>query len=718
MRIRLLWLILWAACTAMAPGSVQAAVRYALIVGVTKYDNLEKTWHLTGPQNDAALVAGVLEQWGFSKSNITVLAEEPAGSRRPTRKAIMNALADLAATAKKGDFVYLHFSGHGSQQPASPVDTEEEDGMDEIFLPADIGRWNGDLRSVEGAITDNELDAARKKIQNKGAFVWMVFDTCHSGTMTRGVPRNDLKLRKVAPSILGVTDATSRPAKAGADVASVELRAEAGGYVAFFAVHPNEATPEMKLPKGAEDRRVYGLFTHTLMTVLSTNFGITYRQAFQQVLKEYAAGYYPRHNPMLEGTARDAPVFGSKASERVRQWKIVKSASGLEVPAGSLHRIGEGAVLAVLPDAVAKEETALGYLKVTQAGAFWSRAASFAYRSKPALKEIPDGAYARLVDARFSLDLRIARPTYRGPLTKTQKKVQAVLREIEEAQKNKVGGLALTWVEPEDDADLRLAIEESAKAETPVLWFLPPSGELVRDGPQKPLSIGLGASPADLLRNLEESFHKIAKVTNLLRLGTWLLGGDERETALDVTVLVRRARKTEDVDNPVCAEEAEEYGMDDFPTLRVGDCIRFAFTNQTVDSWLDVTALYIDSQFGIDLVYPAKPGAANRIPPGGKYESGTFRITPEPLGLERLLTIAVRSEKDSDLADFSFLVQKRLPKTRGGKGRQGLFDLFADAGFSRTKTRGLASDEPAVERTEMRIFNWMTAPRPRPARAE
>ena len=50
------------------------------------------------------------------------------------------ALADLAGKVQRDDFVYLHLSGHGAQQPQAKTGNET-DGLDEIFLPNDIGKW-------------------------------------------------------------------------------------------------------------------------------------------------------------------------------------------------------------------------------------------------------------------------------------------------------------------------------------------------------------------------------------------------------------------------------------------------------------------------------------------------------------------------------------------------------------------------------------------------
>src|SRR5947209_17350829 len=42
-----------------------ASERYALLVGVTRYDNLRPSYQLKGPANDVELLAGILPGLGF-----------------------------------------------------------------------------------------------------------------------------------------------------------------------------------------------------------------------------------------------------------------------------------------------------------------------------------------------------------------------------------------------------------------------------------------------------------------------------------------------------------------------------------------------------------------------------------------------------------------------------------------------------------------------------
>ena len=128
-----------------------ARENYALLIGASQYPSLdEKSW-LKGPANDVTLVRTYLTTSApvaFAPQNVAVLADGVAGSQAPTLAAIRTAFADLTAQVQPGDFVYLHFSGHGSQAPAANPDTEL-DGLDELFLPTDIGVWSDAVGAVE-----------------------------------------------------------------------------------------------------------------------------------------------------------------------------------------------------------------------------------------------------------------------------------------------------------------------------------------------------------------------------------------------------------------------------------------------------------------------------------------------------------------------------------------------------------------------------------------
>ncbi|MBV8430158.1 MAG: caspase family protein, partial [Solirubrobacterales bacterium] len=181
----------------------KGAGRRALLVGVTKYDHLTRDYHLAGPANDVRLMRRLLqEQFQFPPADLVTLTEEEGTqTRRPTRANIEREFRQLAEQVQEGDQVVVLLSGHGSRQPEQiPPDTDypEPDGIDEIFLPADVGVWKGFPERVPNAIVDNEIGAWLRAIAAKRAYVWAIFDCCHSGTMTRGTE----VVREVPPEML------------------------------------------------------------------------------------------------------------------------------------------------------------------------------------------------------------------------------------------------------------------------------------------------------------------------------------------------------------------------------------------------------------------------------------------------------------------------------------------------------------------------------------
>lgn len=171
-------------------GADKSTGKHALLVGVTKYFSIDNRRHLAGPANDVRLIRDLLaDRYGFPKEQVVTLSEESKPDRRPTRANIEREFQNLAKVVAEGDEVVILLAGHGSQQPDDDpenADDPEPDGLDEIFLPSDIGAWDGNTEKVANAICDDELRVWLAEIRRKGAFVWLIVDACHSGTIARG----------------------------------------------------------------------------------------------------------------------------------------------------------------------------------------------------------------------------------------------------------------------------------------------------------------------------------------------------------------------------------------------------------------------------------------------------------------------------------------------------------------------------------------------------
>lgn len=142
----------------------------AVLIGINRYR--VPGADLRGCVNDVNNIKRALVQlYGFKSGDIKVLTDYKA-----TKRAMQTAIAALVASGRKGDVLYLHYSGHGSNVPDKNGD--EADHRDEILCPTDLD-WNDPLTDDWLRTTFNKLKA--------GVNLTVVMDCCHSGTNTRAI---------------------------------------------------------------------------------------------------------------------------------------------------------------------------------------------------------------------------------------------------------------------------------------------------------------------------------------------------------------------------------------------------------------------------------------------------------------------------------------------------------------------------------------------------
>ena len=368
MRPAVLLLLLAGAAPAADPA------RRALLVGVTKYPNLAARFQLAGPANDVKLMRQTLaDKFQFRPADIVTLSEadgtaDPA--KLPTRANIEREFQRLAATAAAGDTVFILMGGHGSQQPENhrPGAEPEPDGLDEVFLPRDVGAWDDKVGAVANAIIDDDLGAWLQAIRAKGASVCVVLDACHSGTMTRGGGGEQLR-QLDAEADLGIPKAALDKARgAAADRPGEKTRgggpaveppafklADKGGLVALYAAQASEPTAECDLPPKAARPERYGLLTFAVCSALTQavenqSKPLTYRELAQRVHQQYAGWGRTFPTPVLEGGDRDREFLGDTVWPGRSQYTLAKTpAGGWAVNAGSVHGLTPNSLFDVLP---------------------------------------------------------------------------------------------------------------------------------------------------------------------------------------------------------------------------------------------------------------------------------------------------------------------------------------------------------------------------------
>lgn len=680
--------------TALSALSLPAFARenYAILIGANEYRNLEERWWLKGPANDVALVATYLTTEApvpFAAENVTVLTDGRDDVAPATLGAIRTAFTDLTAKVQPGDFVYLHFSGHGTQAPAADP-ASELDGLDELFLPVDIGQWSDTTGHVENALVDDEIGAMIDALRAKGVDVWAVFDSCHSGTATRGVDAGDeeVRTRQLDPAVLGIApeameDVVTRsigdprtPEDAPFDSGDGD-----GSFVAFFAAQTNEVTPEKNLPKGKPDRKPQGVFTYTLMETLAEYPGATYGQIAQEVLRKYSVKNLARSTPLFEGDL-DAVVFGGVGGERVAQWQASVTDGSFVIPAGSLHGLSEGAVLAVMATAADASDAAIGFVELASVDTFTSTGGAVAKDGKVLPADLPKGVFLRKLDSTLDFSLTVALPE---PGTAPADALLAALDALKAE-----AGPRLTFVNAGAEADLRLAvIADSPRPDA--IWVLLSTG-LAEDLATTPSISTADKDSATLALAVGDTLATMSKALNLLKLGDALGSGN-----LDVEVEML-TRNPED-------RTLKPLPFMPVPTLIPDDEVHVLARNN-MDIPVDVNVLYVGADYSISHWF------SGRLQPGDELKKGLFKISDTVLGQERMIIVVTPAKPQSPVEDLSYLAQDAAELSRSAAASP-LNDMFRDAGFGEA-TRGVVAltDEsdatgplPAILQLEVRTVS-------------
>jgi hypothetical protein len=655
------------------------AERYALLVGVSGYPQGSGIDPLPGARNDIELMKGVLARKRFEADKITILADGIGGAPVPTRANILSTLDALVAKTTKGDFIYLHFSGHGAQQPAInlPKDADPEpDDKSEIFLPIDVGKWNDDKATVDHAIVDHELVSRLRQLTDRGAFVWSVIDACHSASLVRG--GDTVTFRGVSPQTLGIpAEAWARARKiSGSTRGSVEvdrdglglpLRQSTGesAYVSFYAAQPWERAPEMLMPRGSSatdtTARPYGVLTYTLAEALSSLEGVTYRQLGDYILQRYAVqALGERPTPVYSGSRLEVPVFGQAGTGTppILQWPVKVEDGKVLVMAGVLSELTEGTGLIIVPTPVAEDRAATANAEVIHADPFQAelRLSAVSPSTPLVMPAARDAVYARLVRPSLSYRLRVAKPKHIEG--KTANRVMVAVNSL---AVNPGAAPRIDWVTGRAAAELALYIEGEC------LWFLPPSGELNKSGE---CGGAAGTPSMRIPSSLNETRQAIADRLATVSKSKVLLKAVETAQALSQRAPLR-------VEFQYIPKGGSEQPMPSgaLPRVRDGDVITIRLRNPSNEP-IDASVIYIDATYGISAEFP-KAGDDNRVEPGAVFDSAArfanqkgIEISDLTAGIEHILVLAEPASKVSK-KDYRYLAQEGIGPAPGVRAAGG-----------------------------------------------
>ncbi len=667
------------AAPAGTQGDIPGNRWWGVVVGVGQYERLDASLALDGPPNDVPLVVTWLRRQGVPRRHLTILADQVArADGLPTRAAILAALQALPERMSRGDIAFLYFAGHGSQQPQGGSEWSKADGLDEIFLPRDVGRWDGASGRVEGAIVGREIGGFVEALRARGIFVWLVFDSCHSATMARAVMVPHLRTRGLPPDQLGIPRLApamrNQEPRASSPLVRMKGSAAEGGYVAFYAAQTVDVAPELPLPPGESASQVHGLFTYALLKALAATGAGSYREVAHRILAFYASTY-PATTPEFEGVldgaigAPGAPLLSPNA------WPAQHSATGFHIDSGSLNRITPQSLLALYAAIPASTRAApLGLLRVTKVTL--SDAWAVPVRDRQDLKawnvavdrssEVATGV-VRLLRTSVDTAVRIAGPAAcfaslqppfgcAAPGAGDGGTVELARRIATE-----VGCLppGAEFTPDIDAADLFLLVRNGR------LFVVLPTTRSIE------AAVAISLDSRNAAAELRRVLFKATRSVALLRLA-----GDFSETSDDLAAEVR-TREPAGRWRPVAGQGS--------PPVPFGAELAVQLQNISATD-LDVTILAIDDRFGITPVYPVDQESNLLRAGSARVEVSGWARTP---GANELVFIIERA-RAGRAHDLGYLAQPGVARHTDGTGLAALLERI---GFSAHGTRSSVSED-------------------------
>lgn len=645
--------------------------KHALLIGINEYPHLAASAQLRGCVNDVRALATLLRgRFGFEDDRVTVLTDAEA-----TRDGILGALDALAGRVEADDVVVLAYAGHGSQ--ITDVDGDEPDGLDETLVPYDAVRGSGANRDI----TDDELHAWILRVTERTPYLTLLFDCCHSGTVTRdgfGARTRSLEPDTRPAAALGrpPAPATTRSAPTASGPSGWLPLSQR--YVLVAGCRDEQKSHEHADP---ETGVTNGALTFFLGRALADAApGTTYRDVFERV-RPAVTSHYPSQHPQMEG-ALDREVFGVRDVEPMR-YVTVEARSGRSVTlgAGAAHGLSVGSEWDVYPAGTKETEGAdpLGRVRLAAVGAVSSEADLF--------EEAADGAVeagARAVEAAHAPDGLVLRVVVRAPDADCDR----IAERIEDSS-------LLAVVSDDDPADYAVVLVPARDAVSegdpvPQLGAVAEPTWVVVGADGRLASPPHAASEAGVEATVRENLDKLARYGVALAL-------DDPTSPLRGCVEVQIQRQ-----GPGGGwVDAEPEGAGGEVVFEEGERMAFTVTNRHTEP-VFVYALDFGLAYAVQPL--TMPGASEALAPGATQRVGypkgfplafpkTFPFVQEPgegapvEGTETLKVFATTQP-----ADFSTLRQGSV-RSAGPGGPRGLDALLRHT-FNSVPMRDIVQDEP------------------------
>ena len=315
-----------------------ARTKHALLIGINEYRHLDGR-DLEGAFNDVVELYHLLrDHFAFPKQQVVGYIDD----EESTRDVLLGAFEDLCARVKPGDVAVVYYSGHGS--------SHVQDGRTiESLMPADSGRPapHGD-GSPNRDIYDFEIQRYLEILRQKTPWLTTIFDSCHSGSVTRDPFVRGVRAVSADPRPLALPGGagSSRGFSAGPSSGSRH-------GVSLAACRADEKAKETTISVEGQNHR-HGAFSYQLCQALvNASPGVTWRGLFEDIAPRVTAKLADQH-PQIEGEWNvkpfDTRIKTPQPYVRVLGVDRGPSSERVRLAGGAAHGLRTGSLYSLQPN--------------------------------------------------------------------------------------------------------------------------------------------------------------------------------------------------------------------------------------------------------------------------------------------------------------------------------------------------------------------------------
>ncbi|KAK3984181.1 caspase domain-containing protein [Cladorrhinum sp. PSN332] len=338
----------------MAHEAGVAPTHWAVLIGINFYVGDRC---LQGGVRDVVTVKQYLEA-GPTRADIAILTattppdpgarypiEEP--DLWPTRDNVVAKLRRVLEEAKPGDFVYVHYSGHGTRRK---VDRSTSPAGNLAFVLFE------DNEHGCSYLNGNVLATCFQKMVEKGVLVTLVLDCCYSGSVLRAgtVQGADIRAIDYDPAVDAASQQDPNPfgsdgALRNAHMLPDQWLINPDGYTVLAACGPHEKAWELQIGGGQRRGALSYFLIEALSALRKSGVELT-QQSLYQHLRTSIHASWPQQTPMRYGN-KNFSFFGKLGiAPSTAFTPVYRTDDGrICLSAGEAHGVHKGDEYAVYP---------------------------------------------------------------------------------------------------------------------------------------------------------------------------------------------------------------------------------------------------------------------------------------------------------------------------------------------------------------------------------